>query len=221
VESIDLWQLHRIDPNVNVAETLAPVVEAVQEGKIKYVGLSEVTIEQIKQVQDILPIVSVQNLYNLANRQWESVLDFTAEQGLAFIPWFPLASGPHKLEDKIKAIALTHCFRYTQTALFKTDVLQFIAYEHVFIDIGGSNSNTCSFRHKGSLQTVAIGIVHISNCSLARNKNFAWLIQMVIVYYRTLVVIIKEVTIIIIHIMCTIAPGCILKIAQFTIGGTQ
>jgi len=117
VDSIDLWQLHRIDPKVNVAETLAPVVEAVKEGKIKYVGLSEVTIEQIKQVQDILPIVSVQNLYNLANRQWESVLDFTAEQGLAFIPWFPLASGPHKLEDKIKAIAEKHKATTAQIAL--------------------------------------------------------------------------------------------------------
>jgi pyridoxine 4-dehydrogenase len=117
VDVIDLWQLHRIDPNVDVAKTLAPVVEAVKEGKIKYVGLSEVTIDQIKQVQDILPIVSVQNLYNLANRQWESVLDFTAEQGLAFIPWFPLASGPDKLEDKIKAIAEKHQATTAQIAL--------------------------------------------------------------------------------------------------------
>jgi pyridoxine 4-dehydrogenase len=117
VDTIDLWQLHRIDPNVDVAKTLAPVVEAVKEGKIKYVGLSEVTIDQIKQVQDILPIVSVQNLYNLANRQWESVLDFTAEQGLAFIPWFPLASGPDKLEDKIKAIAEKHQATTAQIAL--------------------------------------------------------------------------------------------------------
>jgi len=117
VESIDLWQLHRIDPKVNVADTLAPVIEAVKEGKIKYVGLSEVTIDQIKQVQDILPIVSVQNMYNLANRQWESVLDFTAEQGLAFIPWFPLASGPAKLEDKIKAIAEKHQATTAQIAL--------------------------------------------------------------------------------------------------------
>jgi aryl-alcohol dehydrogenase-like predicted oxidoreductase len=117
VEAIDLWQLHRIDPNVDVAKTLAPVVEAVKDGKIKYVGLSEVTIDQIKQVQDILPIVSVQNMYNLANRQWESVLDFTAEQGLAFIPWFPLASGPAKLEDKIKAIAEKHQATTAQVAL--------------------------------------------------------------------------------------------------------
>jgi len=117
VESIDLWQLHRIDPKVNVADTLAPVIEAVKEGKIKYVGLSEVTIDQIKRVQDILPIVSVQNMYNLANRQWESVLDFTAEQGLAFIPWFPLASSPAKLEDKIKAIAEKHQATTAQIAL--------------------------------------------------------------------------------------------------------
>lgn len=117
VDSIDLWQLHRIDPKVNVADTLAPVIEAVKEGKIKYVGLSEVTIDQIKQVQDLLPIVSVQNMYNLANRQWESVLDFTDEQGLAFIPWFPLASGPAKLEDKIKAIAEKHQATTAQIAL--------------------------------------------------------------------------------------------------------
>jgi aryl-alcohol dehydrogenase-like predicted oxidoreductase len=117
VDSIDLWQLHRIDPKVNVADTLAPVIEAVKEGKIKYVGLSEVTIDQIKQVQDLLPIVSVQNMYNLANRQWESVLDFTVEQGLAFIPWFPLASGPAKLEDKIKAIAEKHQATTAQIAL--------------------------------------------------------------------------------------------------------
>lgn len=117
VDAIDLWQLHRIDPNVKVSETLAPVVEAVKAGKIKYVGLSEVTIDQIKEVQDIIPIVSVQNLYNLGARQWEAVLDYTAEQGLAFIPWYPLASGPSKLEDKIKAIAEKHNATTAQIAL--------------------------------------------------------------------------------------------------------
>lgn len=117
VDTIDLWQLHRIDPNVDVKETLAPVVEAVKAGKIRYVGLSEVTVDQIKQVQEFLPIVSVQNLYNLADRQWESVLDYTAEQGLAFIPWFPLASGPDKLEEKIKSIAAKHEANTAQIAL--------------------------------------------------------------------------------------------------------
>ena len=117
VDTIDLWQLHRIDPNVDVEETLAPVADAVKAGKIRYVGLSEVSIDQIKQVQKILPIVSVQNMYNLVDRQWENVLDYTEQQGLAFIPWFPLASGPDKLEAKIKSIAATHQATTAQIAL--------------------------------------------------------------------------------------------------------
>lgn len=117
VDTIDLWQLHRIDPNVPVEETLKPVVEAVEAGKIKYVGLSEVNIEQIEQVAKILPIVSVQNLYNLGNRQWEEVLDYTTEQGLAFIPWYPLASGPDKLAEKIQHIAAKHNATTAQIAL--------------------------------------------------------------------------------------------------------
>lgn len=116
-DTIDLWQLHRIDANVPVEKTLKPVVDAVKAGKIKYVGLSEVSIEQIKQVADILPIVSVQNLYNLGNRQWEDVLDYTAQNDLAFIPWFPLASGPQKMADKIGEIAQSHNATVAQVAL--------------------------------------------------------------------------------------------------------
>ena len=117
VSQIDLWQLHRIDPNTDVEKTLAPVIEAVKAGKIKHVGLSEVSVDQIKYVQNLLPIVSVQNMYNLVDRKWEDVLDYTAEQGLAFIPWFPLASGPAKLEEKIKAIAEAHQATTAQIAL--------------------------------------------------------------------------------------------------------
>ncbi|GGE70226.1 aryl-alcohol dehydrogenase-like predicted oxidoreductase [Pedobacter psychrotolerans] len=117
ISQIDLWQLHRIDPSTDVEKTLAPVIEAVKAGKIKQVGLSEVSIDQIKHVQNLLPIASVQNMYNLVDRKWEDVLDYTAEQGLAFIPWFPLASGPAKLEDKIKAIAAAHQATTAQIAL--------------------------------------------------------------------------------------------------------
>jgi len=116
-DTIDLWQLHRIDPNMPLEETLRPVAEAVKAGKIRYVGLSEVNIAQIKQAQEILPVVSVQNLYNLGNRQWEEVLDYTTEQGLAFIPWFPLASGPDSLSEKISAIAKAHQATTAQIAL--------------------------------------------------------------------------------------------------------
>lgn len=114
---IDLWQLHRIDPNIPVEETLAPVVAAVKAGKIKHVGLSEVNIEQIQRAEKVVPVVSVQNLYNLGNRQWESVLDYTVEKGIAFIPWYPLASGPKALEEKISTIAARHNATTAQIAL--------------------------------------------------------------------------------------------------------
>ncbi|GAA3920247.1 oxidoreductase [Chitinophaga oryziterrae] len=117
VDTIDLWQLHRFDPAVPVEETLGPVVEAVKAGKIRYVGLSEVNIEQIERAEKVIPIVSVQNLYNLGNRQWEEILDYTAKRNMAFIPWFPLASGPDKLAEKIDRIAAKHGATTSQIAL--------------------------------------------------------------------------------------------------------
>ena len=105
VSQIDLWQLHRIDPKIPVAETLGPVVDAVKAGKIKHVGLSEVTIAQVEEAEKIIPVISVQNRYNLGDRHWEDLVDYTAKRNIAFIPWFPLASGPGKMEEKIKSIA--------------------------------------------------------------------------------------------------------------------
>lgn len=117
VEQIDLWQLHRVDPAIPIEETLAPVAAAVAAGKIKHVGLSEVDIPSIERAQKVIPIVSVQNLYNLSNRTWEGVLDYTAEKNIAFIPWFPLASGPDKMQEKIGSIAKKHNVTIAQIAL--------------------------------------------------------------------------------------------------------
>lgn len=117
VDTIDLWQLHRFDPNVPVEATLAPVADAVKAGKIRYVGLSEVGIEQIERAEKVVPIVSVQNLYNLGDRKWESVLDYTVQRNMAFIPWFPLASGPEALAEKISRIAAAHNATVAQIAL--------------------------------------------------------------------------------------------------------
>jgi pyridoxine 4-dehydrogenase len=116
-KQIELWQLHRVDPKVPVEETLGPVVDAVADGKIKYVGLSEVDVKAIERARKVLPIVSVQNLYNLGNRQWEEVLDYTAREDIAFIPWFPLASGPEKMQEKIGKIAAKHNATTAQIAL--------------------------------------------------------------------------------------------------------
>jgi aryl-alcohol dehydrogenase-like predicted oxidoreductase len=93
------------------------VVEAVKAGKIKHVGLSEVDIEGIERAEKVVPIVSVQNLYNLGNRQWEEVLDYTAHRNMAFIPWFPLASGPDKMQEAIGTIARKNKATVAQIAL--------------------------------------------------------------------------------------------------------
>jgi pyridoxine 4-dehydrogenase len=116
-KQIDLWQLHRIDPKVPVEETLGPVVEAVKAGKIKHVGLSEVGIEDIERAEKVIPIVSVQNMYNLGERKWDEVVDYTARRNMAFIPWYPLASGPESLQGKIGAIAAKYRATVAQIAL--------------------------------------------------------------------------------------------------------
>lgn len=93
VERIDLYQLHRIDSRVPAEESLGVLAELREEGKIHHVGLSEVSIEEIQRAREIVPIVSVQNRYNLTDRGSEDVLDFCEREGIGFIPWFPLATG--------------------------------------------------------------------------------------------------------------------------------
>jgi pyridoxine 4-dehydrogenase len=95
VERIDLYQLHRIDPDVPADEQLGTLAELQREGKFLHFGLSETTVEEIEAARRVLPVVSVQNRYNLQDRaQWEAVVDHCEAQGIAFIPWFPLAAGP-------------------------------------------------------------------------------------------------------------------------------
>jgi aryl-alcohol dehydrogenase-like predicted oxidoreductase len=95
VERIDLYQLHRIDPAVPADEQLGTLADLQREGKFRHFGLSETTVEEIEMARRVLPVVSVQNRYNLQDRaQWESVVDHCEAEGIAFIPWFPLAAGP-------------------------------------------------------------------------------------------------------------------------------
>ncbi|HWE04578.1 MAG TPA: aldo/keto reductase [Tepidisphaeraceae bacterium] len=93
VERIDLFQLHRIDPKVDAAEQFGLLRDLQKEGKVRHVGLSEVGVGDIEAAEKIVPIVTVQNLYNLANRQSEKVLEYCEEKKIGFIPWFPIASG--------------------------------------------------------------------------------------------------------------------------------
>jgi pyridoxine 4-dehydrogenase len=108
-EVIDLWQLHRIDPLIPVEESVRVIAKLQQEGKIRHVGLSEVKPPEIDQARKVIDIVSVQNLYNIGDRQHEDVLEYCEKHGLAFIPWFPVAAG--KLAQpggKLDAIAKHH-----------------------------------------------------------------------------------------------------------------
>jgi pyridoxine 4-dehydrogenase len=93
LERIDLYQLHRIDPQVPVAESVGALRELQDEGKIRYIGLSEVSVSELQEAQKTAEIVTVQNLYNLGHRDAEPLLDHCEEHGIGFIPWFPLATG--------------------------------------------------------------------------------------------------------------------------------
>ncbi len=115
---IDLWQLHRIDPKVPVEESLGVIAKLQKAGKIRHVGLSEVKPREIDRARKVIPIVSVQNLYNVADRQHEDVLEYCEKHNLAFIPWFPVAAG--KLTQpggKLDTIARRHGVTIAQLSI--------------------------------------------------------------------------------------------------------
>jgi pyridoxine 4-dehydrogenase len=117
VEQIDLYQLHRVDDKVPFEDTLKFLQKAQQDGFIKHIGLSEVDVDQIKKAQEFVDIVSVQNMYSVDNRKWESVLDYTREQNMAFIPWYPLAGGNAEALKALDQISQKHGATPQQIAL--------------------------------------------------------------------------------------------------------
>jgi pyridoxine 4-dehydrogenase len=115
---IDLWQLHRIDPKVPVEESLGAIAKLQSQGKIRHVGLSEVKPKEIDQARKVIKIVSVQNLYNVGDRQHEDVLQYCEQHGLAFIPWFPVAAGQlAKAGGKLDRVAKRHGSTVSQLSL--------------------------------------------------------------------------------------------------------
>ena len=93
LERIDLFQLHRIDPKVPADEQFGLLKDLQDEGKVRHVGLSEVSVDEIKAARKIVPIATVQNKYNVADRASEAVLDYCEQENIGFLPWFPLATG--------------------------------------------------------------------------------------------------------------------------------
>ena len=117
VEQIDLYQLHRIDPNVPFEDTLEFLQKAQQDGRIKHIGLSEVSVAEIKKAQEFVKVVSVQNMYSVENRKWEAELTYTREQHIAFIPWFPLGGGNADALKALDQISARHGVKPQQIAL--------------------------------------------------------------------------------------------------------
>ena len=115
---IDLWQLHRIDPKVPVEESLGAIAKLRSQGKIRHVGLSEVKPTEIDQARKVVEIVSVQNQYNVGDRQHEDVLQYCEKHKLAFIPWFPVAAGKlARPGGKLDKVAKRHGATVSQLSL--------------------------------------------------------------------------------------------------------
>lgn len=136
VDRIDLYQLHRIDPKVPVDETLGALKDLQAAGKIRHIGLSEVSVAEIEQAERTVSIVSVQNLYNLTNRQSEAVLDYCTRRGMAFIPWFPLAAGQIGRPDS----ALDQAARRHKASVSQIALAWLLHRSPVIIPIPGTSS---------------------------------------------------------------------------------
>jgi aryl-alcohol dehydrogenase-like predicted oxidoreductase len=118
LERIDLWQLHRIDPKVPVEESLGAIKELQKQGKIRHVGLSEVKPHEIEQARKVIDIVSVQNQYNLSDRQHEDVVEYCTKHKIAVIPWFPVAAGKlARPGGKLDTVAKAHGATVSQLSL--------------------------------------------------------------------------------------------------------
>jgi pyridoxine 4-dehydrogenase len=119
-DHIDLYQLHRVDPETPLKESMSALKDFQEEGLIKHIGLSEVTVKQLEIALSVAPVVSVQNEYNVANRKHEELVDFCTNRQIAFIPWFPLGGlrgDTEKVEKVVGELARKYVATPQQIAL--------------------------------------------------------------------------------------------------------
>jgi pyridoxine 4-dehydrogenase len=134
LERIDLWQLHRIDPKVPAQEQFEAIREFQREGLIRHVGLSEVSVDDITRARRVVPIVSVQNRYNVTDRKWDHEVDYCEREGLAFIPWFPLSAGT------LDAIPLHRVAERHGATIFQVALAWLLARSPAMLVIPGTSS---------------------------------------------------------------------------------
>ncbi|WP_018618193.1 aldo/keto reductase [Spirosoma luteum] len=135
LNQIDLYQLHRFDTQVPTDEYLGFLKEAQEAGKIRHIGLSEVSIDQIEEAKKYFEVVSVQNMYNFGEQKWNDVLKYCEQNSIAFIPWFPLNAGNVSAEEAIKKVAARHGATDYQIAL-----AWLLAASPVMLPIAGTSS---------------------------------------------------------------------------------
>jgi aryl-alcohol dehydrogenase-like predicted oxidoreductase len=117
LDTIDLYQLHRVDAAVPLEDQLGTLADLHQEGKIRHIGLSEVTVSQLSRAEAVTPIATVQNLFNLADRKSADVLEYATDHDIGFIPWFPLATGGLTRSPRLNQIAARQGISASQVAL--------------------------------------------------------------------------------------------------------
>lgn len=135
VDCIDLYQLHRIDSIVPMEDSLGALKKAQEEGLIRYIGLSEVTVEQLEQASKIVDVVTVQNMYNLTERRWEDTLKWCEAHNVGFIPWYPLSAGSINSQEVISSIAKKH-----EASEFQVALAWLLQHSSVMLPIPGTSS---------------------------------------------------------------------------------
>ncbi len=135
LERIDLYQLHTVDPKVPLEVSLGALADMQREGKIRHVGLSNVTVRQLEQARKIVPIVSVQNRYSIVERASDDVVDYSEKHGMAFLPWYPLGDGSALASRKVKQLAKAKGATAAQVAL-----AWLLARSAVMLPIPGTSS---------------------------------------------------------------------------------
>jgi pyridoxine 4-dehydrogenase len=135
LERIDVYQLHAVDPNVPWADQVGVLAELRTAGKIRHVGLSNVNVEQLREAEKIVPIVSVQNRYNVGDRSSEPVLRYCEEHALAFIPWFPLDAGDIHEIDALKSIAEAR-----RASAYQVGIAWLLRHSRAMLPIPGTQS---------------------------------------------------------------------------------
>lgn len=135
LERIDLYQLHRIDSKVPMEDSLGAIKEMREAGKIRHVGLSEVGPDEIERARKVMPIATVQNRYNLADRKWDNALKYCEKEGLGFMPWSPVGGGKSLQDSALAAVA-----KEQNASVYQVAIAWLLARSPVMLPIPGTSS---------------------------------------------------------------------------------